>query len=339
MKVRNNQDNPREANRHQQMLLTLLGCLVLLLGLTTSGNAEPARFLYQLSYPESGQLLEAGNITCDVHTGEIFVTDVKNQRVVIFDKSGRYSFDFRNPEHLSGLRQVAVDSLGRIFVLRESRDASISVFDYNGEYLHDFNLLKPGTDERLEISSIVMDEQDRLYALTVMPAHIYVYSSDGSLLNDYLMFAGLDSLTRHQLFYGTMALVNGSLVVPIPGLFSVARYTTDGQFIRLFGSVGGGPGGLSFPIAAAGDLDGNIWVLDKHRHVLLQYNESGQYVREIGGRGPSAGWFYHPTSLACNQQGEAIVGQTFQGRIQAISFSERSTSPEVYVTAGANNGK
>ena len=326
----------KSANRTPLGLDAWLLWLALGALLIWSGNlhAEAARCSYSLSYPESGaQVIDPGSVTCDMHTGETFVTDVRNQRIVIFDRFGHYNFDFSNAEHLAGLRQVAVDSQGRIYVLRSSVEANLSVFDYNGEYLHDLRLTMPETDKLADIGSVAMDEQDRLYALAVMPAQLLVYTAEGQLLNNYVLFAELDSSTQYQPFYGSMAFADGDLVIPIPMEASVARYTTDGKFVQLFGASGGGPGELSFPVAASGDQNGNIWVLDKHRHSLLQYNEHGKFVRELGGRGTSPGWFYHPTSLACNAQGEAIVAQTFLGRIQAISISAPAVGNNAYTTA------
>jgi DNA-binding beta-propeller fold protein YncE len=334
MKVRNSANQTARTLQTHKRPGVLLASAVLILIVTGSGFAGAAHFINDLTYPESGQLLDPGSVTCDSHTGEIFVTDTRGQRVVIFDRQGRYAFDFGDPDHLPGLRQVAADSLGRIYVLRGAPDVTLSVFDYNGDYLHDLRLTKPGTDSLLTVNSILMDEQDRLFVLTVLPPHIYVYNTAGETLNDFAIFTDpADSVLANQPGYGTMALVNHMLVIPVPFVAGVARYTTDGKYVDTFGLVGGGPGELSFPVAATGDKDGHIMVLDKHRHTVLQYGADGRFMCEAGGKGQTPGWFFHPTSLACNQQGNLIVAQTYMGRIQTVSMTDPQANEAALNTA------
>jgi DNA-binding beta-propeller fold protein YncE len=291
------------------------------------------KFLYKLSYPgNDAQFLDPGNVYFDPRQEEIFVTDTRNWRIVIFDKRGRYTFDFRDQEHLAGAGQVCVDSLGRIYVLRSNPKSVISVFEYNGEYLHELRFTYPETDNALTISGVVLDEQDRFYVLSVMPAHVYSFTTSGEPLSDFAIFAE-DTLLQNQPGFGTMALVKGKLVIPVPIEGYVARYTTDGQIVTSLGSPGDGEDQFSLPIAAAGDQDGHVYVLDKHKHSILEFDDSGKWLRIMGGRGMSPGWFYHPTCLAIAGNGQAIVGQTYLARIQAVALTPQEPNADTFTQA------
>jgi hypothetical protein len=309
-------------------VMLILGTMVL------SADAGAAKFLYNLSYPgNDAQFLDPGNVYFDPRHEEVFVTDTRNWRIVIFDKRGRYTFDFRDPDHLACARQVAVDSLGRIFVLRTCRESAISVFEYNGEFLRELRFANPVTNEALTIDGIALDEQDRLFVLSIMPAHIYSYTTTGEPLSDFAIFAE-DTLLQNQPGYGTIALVKGKIVIPVPIEGFAARYTTDGQLATALGNAGDSEGEFSLPIAAAGDADGNVYVLDKHRHAILQFDDSGRWISETGGRGMSPGWFYHPTCLAIVGNGQAIVGQTYLARIQAVALTPQEPNADTRAPAG-----
>jgi hypothetical protein len=297
--------------------------VMLVLGMMTAGSADAGapKFLYNLTYPgNEAQFLDPGNVYFDPRHEEVFVTDTRNWRIVIFDKRGRYTFDFRDQEHLAGARQACVDSLGRIYVLRSNPESVISVFEYNGEYLHELRFTYPGTDQVLTISGIALDEQDRMYVLSVMPAHVYAFATNGQRLSDFAIFTD-DTLLQNQPGFGAMALVKGKLVIPVPIEGYAVRYTTDGQMATSLGSPGDGEDEFSLPIAAAGDQDGHVYVLDKHKHSILEFDDSGKWLRIMGGRGMSPGWFYHPTCLAIVGNDQAIVGQTYLGRIQSVALA------------------
>ncbi len=338
MKVRNSHNFSRLQTRDPLGVLVMLACVGLFLTYGVSTRAAVATYVNSLAYPESGQLLDPGSLTCDIHTGEVFVTDNRGQRVVIFDKQGRYAFDFGDPDHLTGLRQCVVDSAGRIYVLRGGASVNISVFDYNGEFLRDLPLTRPGTDEQLQISSMVMDDQDRLFVLSVLPPHIYEYSTTGELLSDFALFTSPeDAAIAAQAGFGAIALVNNQVLIPIPEIAGVARYTTDGRYLDTFGLSGGGPGELSLPIAVAGDKSGNMFVLDKHRHAILKYGPNGRFIAEVGGKGMGPGWFYHPTTIASDQAGHLVVGQSYLGRIQVVAMSAPDPNGDSYTTGDPAN--
>ncbi|MBU1706695.1 hypothetical protein KKB28_02115 [bacterium] len=308
----------------------------------TTAVCQPSYYLYDVA-PPSGttEMLRPSSVYFDARHDEIYVADTGNNRIVIFDNFGNYIFEFADRKHLSAPGQVAVDSLGRIFVLCKSYREKLSIFDYNGTFLRDLNLTEywlsfPFADSSVSISSFLLDENDQLFVLRGRPTHIYVYSSEGQPLYDFPLFENLDAQSREQSLLGTLSIVNGDLVIPMPIFSQLARYTKQGEFVRIFGYSGGGKGELSFPIAAAEDGQGGLLVLDKHRHTILQYTDGGKFIQEFGGMGTSPGWFYHPRALAVNEAGQGYVTQSFMNRIQTIQIAREDASQEnEFITAGS----
>jgi len=300
-------------------------------------SAQPATHVLDIAVPSGGTPLKRPADTyVDPRTHELYVADAGNGRVVIFDARGRYDFAFTDPEHLTTPKQIAVDSLGRIYVLAESQGSKLTVFDYNGDYLKDVTLNDPATGQALDVVSFVMDQQDRIFGVTLLPAHLYVWSAGGTPLNNYPLFNDLDSLARQQTLLGNLSIVNGDLMIPMPTLSSVARCTFDGKLVRTYGIAGGGAyGELAFPVAAAGDGHGGILVLDRMRHTLLDYKDDGTFVTERGGFGYSPGWFYMPNSLAAGPDGLCYVGQWYGGRVQGVRMNAEAADGDGIAVSGS----
>jgi sugar lactone lactonase YvrE len=311
--------------------------MLLLLVLPTAFlSAQPAAFVRDLAVPSGGTpIVRPADIYVDPLTHELYVADAGNGRIVIFDAQGRFDFAFTDPEHLTTPKQIAVDSMGHIFVLAESQGEKLTVFDYDGTFLRDLPLKDPSTGKTLSVVTFTMDAQDRIFAATCQPVHLWVLRADGTPLYDVALFTDLDKEARDQQMLGSLSIINGDLIIPMPTLASVARCTLDGKLVRAFGiSGGGGFGELAFPVAAASDGQGGILVLDRMRHTILQFRDDGTYVQERGGFGESPGWFYMPNSLAAGPDGLCYVGQWFNNRIQGVRLTAQDSAPEGIAAAG-----
>jgi hypothetical protein len=298
-------------------------------------DTPPAYFAYEISPPAGvPALVNPSSIYYDRRHGEMYVADTGNDRVVIFDKRGNYLFEFADKQHLASPRSLVVDSSGHILALCERRSDRLEEFDYDGRFLREISLKPSATDTTVIMAnSITIDDSDRVYALCADPGHIYVVGTDGTPVRDFPLFQDLSPSDRSQPIVGSISVVNGLLVIPIPVISALTMYKTTGEFVKLFGHAGGGPGLLSFPVATSTDGHGNILVMDKHRHTLLRYDADGTFIDELGGMGMNRGWFYHPISICTDDSGHCIVLQSFLSRVQAVNLpSVKKPAGEVRVT-------
>ncbi|MCJ7604361.1 MAG: 6-bladed beta-propeller [Desulfobulbaceae bacterium] len=96
-------------------------------------------------------------------------------------------------------------------------------------------------------------------------------------------------------------------------------YNASEEFLFVFGNKGGSSGKMSRPRALAVDEKKKcVYVLDYMRHTILIYNFAGRFLFEIGGMGSSPGWFNFPTDLALNGDGNLIVADLFNQRVQVL---------------------
>ncbi len=300
---------------------TLAVCCLLtaLLASPVSASCAAAPAQAGLRYPAGAQQApQPAGIWVDAR-GEIYVADALGSRIIIYDHDGNYEFEFSTRTRLSGPRQVAVDSKGRIFVLSESMPRGLLVFDYDGEYLRDLELPFPSDDSELEPGSFVIHDEHILF-LRPVPARVTEFDLDGRLIRELAILSEMDEETRNAPILGTMAVLNNLITIPLPMTAQVARYSLDGDFHDLIGMAGGAPGSLSFPVAVAGDGRDGLVVLDKHRHALLHYTADGKFSHELGGYGQSEGWFYYPSAVATARDGRCLIGQNFLNRLQWVSI-------------------
>jgi len=264
----------------------------------------------------------------DARQNEIYVSDLGNNRIVLFDSQGGYKWEFSDPDHLNSAMQLVVDSLGRIYGMGVGQEGKVAVFDYDGSFLGDLILKNSAGNIVKHVESLLFDKQERLMVLISEPATLLTYDLSGSLLAEKELFADYSGKDKTLMMLGKPAIVNDQLVIPLPTFQVVARLTLDGTLIDMFGEPGGIERKLSFPIAAAGDDEGNILILDKHRHVLVKYDPNARWVEEFGGFGGEPGHFYHPTVLASASHGECIVAQIFAGRVQKFRVNEEDVPVE-----------
>lgn len=257
------------------------------------------------------------NLYVDRYTGDIFLADASTSRIVIYDSQRRFNFEFSTRSHVVSPRKVAVDAQGRIYVLGDTRTHTLAVFDYNGEFLNHLDLTAEDGSQ-LEPADFVLDNENKLYLLSLEPLRMNTYTSSGSAIEQFEIL-GDDEATRMSPVIGNFLIDRDRLLLPLPIAGTVAVMDLAGKLIRFVGYSGGGPGELSFPAACCPTDDGGYVVLDKHRHLLQFIGSDGLYKYEIGGAGLVEGWFFHPTALAKCHDGTLLVGQIHANRVQAVT--------------------
>lgn len=109
-------------------------------------------------------------------------------------------------------------------------------------------------------------------------------------------------------------------------------YGPDESFLFSFGEKGGTPRRMSQPRALAIDESrGLIYVADYMRHTILAYNMEGVYRFEFGGRGVTPGWFNFPEDMTINNQGQLIIADLFNRRVQVLEIMYEEFSPSLKV--------
>lgn len=306
-------------------LFLWLLCLSLSLpqtALAQSSQSVPAILVRQLTPPgSSNELLRPGRIFIDRKFNEVFVIDPGNNRIVVFNTSGIYKFDFSGRDIFGNPTDVVVDSDGLIYVLCTTASGpAIHVFDYDGLYLQQLVLTGQPDGQIFNPSCLVTDGADNLYILDPDRALITCFDTKGVFRHQFPVLTDLDDKTREETTLGTPLIANGLVYLPVSSLGSVYVYDLQGSLQHVIGHQGNNLGEINFPVSVAVSSHGVVAVLDKHRFMVVCYDADGKFLGEFGGMGSAPGWFYHPSCLAMDQQDRCYISQIYLNRLQVCAL-------------------
>jgi len=122
------------------------------------------------------------------------------------------------------------------------------------------------------------------------------------------------------------AVIRGLAVDALDNLFLLSEETSkiyvfdsEERFLFHFGTKGGGEGKMSRPRSLAIDEARRcIYVIDYMRHTVLLFDFTGTFRFEFGGMGWSPGWFNYPVDIALGRQGQVMVADFFNQRVQVF---------------------
>lgn len=223
-------------------------------------------------------------------SGNIFVVESANNRLLIFSKEGEY---IKQRGGLATPTSVAVGSDGRIYVGNVDWDTKvrINVEIFDGQTLKLLGKLGKGDGEFYRPTSIELDADDNVYVADGYGDAVNVYDSKGKLKFkigekgrggvkfDFPSALAIDQaagdlividLQRMQLDDGT---AQGGARIHI--------FTLKGEFKKSFGSYGVGEAELVRPLGVAVDKLGRIYATDSLQQVVKVYTKEGDYLGPI----------------------------------------------------------
>jgi DNA-binding beta-propeller fold protein YncE len=278
-------------------------------------------YLRRLALPAATDIFKWPRaVHADLHTGEVFVCDQLNNRIVIFDGAGRYRFQIPGGLVFHSPLDVAVTPEGYIVVLgfSESR-RQLVLLDFDGKPLADLPLtgLPDGLEKPELISVALSPGGDRLYVLDQANFRLWIAGLDGWVTGSVDLIAELPEEEAREQFLGHVDVYGDTVLVSLPMDGSIRLFDLTGKPLGDVGTKGTSPCQTAFPIAAAMDREGHVLVLDQQRMLTMLWNPDGnKCLYETGGVGGRPGDLYKPADLALDAAGRVYISQGFEGRVQ-----------------------
>jgi DNA-binding beta-propeller fold protein YncE len=97
-------------------------------------------------------------------------------------------------------------------------------------------------------------------------------------------------------------------------------YDTDGNFVRVWGNRGDGPGMFGRPKGIAIDADGHVYVADATLNRLQVFSLEGKPLLQVGGPGWGAGQFMLMAGVAIDSSNRVIVVDQVPPRIEVFRY-------------------
>lgn len=310
--------------------------LTLLIG--SIAHAQPsASYLYRLS-DFSGPVASLwARIAVDQQAGEIYTLNRSDAIIQIFNDTAMQIFACGENLTLASAIDIAAAENGELLVLYRSPRATVRHLDYRGALLNEIKISTAGQD----FNPAFLDYQDgKLYLADAEKMQVVVTALNGEVIISYnfrqqisekiraaMKQDDLRETQRKRLEEKLAALKGadltgfsvdpqGNLLFTIAPLFTAFRVTAQGEMVE-FGTPGGAPGKFGVIASISADRDGNIFVSDRLRCVVLMFDNQLNFLTEFGYRGE------HPDNLVVPDD-IAIDGQT--GRIYVAQAANLGVS-------------
>jgi sugar lactone lactonase YvrE len=287
-------------------------------------------YLRRLDPPIAGDEFRVPRaVHADPHSGEVFVCDTFNNRIAIFDHRGFFRYQITGGSEFRAPLDVAVDDKGFIFSLARHRGYSgIALLDFDGKLVEPIELegLPDGISEPNLKSIAVSTAGDRLYALDSDNQRLWIANRSGEVLSSVDFTTGLTEEEIEDQLLGHVDVYGNTVLVAVPSAGQIELFDLDGRPRAKIGFKGTAPCQLGFPVAAALDADGKVWVLDNQRALFMRWDpENNKCLAEYSGFGNVPGALYRPSDLSLDDSGNLYVSQGYEGRVQV--FRADTTAP------------
>ena len=261
---------------------------------------KPLRFIGAERAIEGLQLSRPwGTIAND--SNEIFVSDMNNNRIVVFNENGEFIRSF-GQNSLNCPNGVHIDNTGRLFV-GNRHDNKILVFGQNGEYISTFHNASSLNEPR----GLSFDADGNLIVCDAGNKCVRFFSPNGSI------FKTIGSGRLRMPF--NCVCHNSKVFVSDRDAHLIKVYSSNGRFLYEFGTYGTGDGELNHPTGLAVDKMGHLLVCSLGNRVQV-FTLDGKFVAKFGEYGQHLGQMLSPTSVSVLKSGRIVVCEFQNNRLQ-----------------------
>jgi DNA-binding beta-propeller fold protein YncE len=301
---------------------TLTFCLSILIGMLPLFTAAAAdvevSFLYPLSN-FSGPIPSIwAQVAVDPEGDEVYVLHPRENEIRIFNETGMETFSFG--EGLFSSRDLTIGHAGETFILSgHGKSSAIHRTNYRGELLETLTL--KGFPEKYEgfAASQLAYRNESLYLINTQALAVVVVDTKGNFIEAHDLNAALrrihtgdqDSMKelKEISIAGFDVDYSGNILFTVPSLFSAFRLSAEGT-LEMFGRPGSARSKFGVVGGITSDEDGNIYVADRLRCVVLIFSNELVFRSEFGYRGTGGpANLIAPNDLTISRKGNIFVAQ------------------------------
>jgi DNA-binding beta-propeller fold protein YncE len=206
--------------------------------------------------------------------GSIFISDTAQDRVIIYDKDGKFKDTIGQKGTFGQPTGLAVnDALGRIYIVDTNKH---QIFIYKKDGTQISIIGQRGTDdgEFNYPTNIFVDKTGKVYVSDSMNFRIQVLDADGKFLKKFGQVG--DSPGMFSRPKGIAVDSEGHIYIVDAAFNNVQIFNQDGQILMFFGEMGNKPGQFWLPAGMHIDAEDRIYVADQYnkRINVFQYLKS-----------------------------------------------------------------
>ncbi|MDQ7031780.1 MAG: NHL repeat-containing protein [Desulfonauticus sp.] len=269
-------------------------------------------------------LRQPSRVFCDTLRKEIYILDAGRHRILVYSQDFYPLLSISKLDGLSCPLGLTMDKKGYLFVLqgRDSRvpKPRISVFDPILRWKKAIYFTGFDGSKKFYPKHIAIGEKGNFYVAGSGIYGVLVLHRDGSFSHFLSPIDRLAEGEEHKVSICDVTVdQQGRIYLLSENMGRIYVYDKNEKFLFKFGQKGGGTGKLSRPRGlAVDDKNKIIYVVDYMRHVVNLYSLDGHFLLEFGGFGWEKGWFQYPSDVAVDANGDVLVADTFNNRVQVF---------------------
>lgn len=278
--------------------------------------SEPADVVYRHDLADFTGTIPTSDarVVADPPRSEVYT--LYGNEVRVFNDAGMEIYRFTVDLETGRLVDLAVEQDGDLLMLvyesfagEGTKNWSLLRADFRGRPQARIDIDRSGAAERLLPNRLLL-RGGAIWLVSLNQMLAAVVSGDGRLERtlDLFAIAGLDEKDRNSTeVSGFDVAADGSVVFAVPVQFRVYSLDPDGS-VRAFGRAGSAAGNFGVVGAVVIDGEGNLFVSDRLRSVVMVFTREFRFLREFG-RTANREWLARPGAMALDPAGRLYVSQ------------------------------
>lgn len=266
-----------------------------------------------------GQFTEPSGVAVNAQN-DIIVADTNNHRIQIFDREGRFKFQFgecgkHDGQLLYPNRVAVVRSTGDIVVTERSPTHQVQIFNQYGQFVRKF-----GANVLQHPRGVTVDNKGRIIVVECKVMRVVIMDLLGNVLHKF-------GCTKHLEFPNGVAVNNREEIFISDNRGHCVRvFSYQGQYLRQIG----GEGLSNYPIGVCINSIGEVLIADNHNNFnLTVFTQDGQFVAALESKVKHAQCF----DVAVLDRG-SIVMASKDYRLYVYQYAD----PQSFVGGGVGMG-
>lgn len=233
------------------------------------------KMIYHCKFGEfgvmEGQFTEPSGVAVNAQN-DIIVADTNNHRIQIFDKEGRFKFQFgecgkRDGQLLYPNRVAVVKTSGDIIVTERSPTHQIQIYNQYGQFVRKF-----GANILQHPRGVTVDNKGRIIVVECKVMRVIIFDQNGNVLQKF-------GCSKHLEFpNGVVVNEKQEIFISDNRAHCVKVFNYEGVYLRQIG----GEGITNYPIGVGINPAGEILIADNHNNFNLTiFTQDNQIVSAL----------------------------------------------------------
>lgn len=260
---------------HSDPMLDLTSKLMSTAIFPPKSQIKRQKMIYHCKFGEfgvmEGQFTEPSGVAVNAQN-DIIVADTNNHRIQIFDKEGRFKFQFgecgkRDGQLLYPNRVAVVRTSGDIIVTERSPTHQIQIYNQYGQFVRKF-----GANILQHPRGVTVDNKGRIVVVECKVMRVIIFDQTGAVLQKF-------GCSKHLEFpNGVVVNDKQEIFISDNRAHCVKVFSYEGVYLRQIG----GEGITNYPIGVGINANGEILIADNHNNFNLTiFTQDGQLVSAL----------------------------------------------------------